>query len=75
MQLRSPAFEKELAGQLPQTWFDVVLQALTVNCPPPQPKEQKPLQGAKPVELKVLPTTHAAAQDPVVDAGDATYHP
>ncbi len=74
MQLRSPAFEKVLAGQLPHTLSDVVLQALAVNCPLPQP-EQVPVQGTKPVALNEVPTTHNWAQDPVVAFGVATYQP
>ena len=73
MQLRSPAFEKVLAGHSPHTWSDVALQALAVNCPLPQPAEQVPGQGAKPVALNEVPTTHAdRVQDPVVAVGDAT---
>ena len=75
MQLRSPAFEKVLAGHVPHTWSDVALQALAVNCPLPQPAEQVPVQGAKPVALNEVPTTHDWAQDPVVAVGVATYQP
>jgi len=75
VQLRSPAIENEFAGHMPHTWSDVALQALAVNCPSPQPAEQVPVQGAKPVELNDVPTTHDWAHEPDVAAGDATYQP